>query len=145
MPLSGRSARPCRCRSSKRQPCAFKPDLREHGAVGLDLQLLLAGPRDKRTRRATSQRLGLYVDEDCAFESAVDRERGAARASTSLPMITRLDPHGSTVLGPADMEQFAAEVRALASGARPAYLAPIMVLAEMCAATPGSELHIDGD
>lgn len=60
-------------------------------------------------------------------------------------MIARLDPYGSTVLGPDEMEQLAAEVRALASGARPAYVAPILDLAELCASTPGSELHIDGD
>lgn len=60
-------------------------------------------------------------------------------------MIARLDPYGSTVLGPADMEQLAAEVRALAGNARPAYLAPILALAELCVSTPSSELHVDGD
>ncbi|KRB78687.1 hypothetical protein ASE01_05435 [Nocardioides sp. Root190] len=113
--------------------------------MGLDLQLLIYGPRDKRTRRRSLQRLGFYVDEDRAFESAVDRERELARTSTRLPMITRLDLYGSTVLRSADMEQFAAEVQGLAGDAHPTYLEPILALATLCASTSSSELHIDGD
>lgn len=117
----------------------------ENGGVGLDLQLLISGRRDKRTRRRSFRCLGFYVDEDRAFEIAVDRERELARTSTRLPMVTRLDLYGSTVLRSADMEQLAAEVRDLAGDTHPTYLEPILALAALCSRTPSSELHIDGD
>ncbi|KRB72685.1 hypothetical protein ASE01_21755 [Nocardioides sp. Root190] len=78
-------------------------------------------------------------------QSAVDRERELACTSTRLPMITRFDIYGSTVLRSADMEQLAVEVKDLAGDAHPTYLEPILALAALCARTPSSELHLDGD
>lgn len=113
--------------------------------MGLDLQLLRPGARDKRTRRRTFEQLGLYVDHDRAFERAVEGAISASRQSTAVPMIIRFDVFGTTVLHPDDMEQLIAEMRLLAGESSASYVAPIVALAEQCVATPGSELHIDGD
>lgn len=113
--------------------------------MGLDLELVRPGPRDKRTRRPTFEQLGLYIDADHAFERAVEEAIRCSRRSTSVPMIIRFDVFGSTVLQSSDMEQFAAEVRVLGGDSSASYVEPIVALAERCAATPRSELHIDGD
>ncbi len=113
--------------------------------MGLDLQLLRPRPRDKRTSPRTFEQLGLYVDDDRAFESAVEDAIAASRQSTSVPMIIRFNVFGSTVLHPPDMEQLIAEVRTLGGATSASFVAPIVALAEQCAATPGSELHVDGD
>lgn len=49
------------------------------------------------------------------------------------------------MLHPSDMEQFIVEVLLLAGESSASYVAPVVALAEQCVATPGSELHIDGD
>lgn len=113
--------------------------------MGLDLELVRPGPRDKKTRRLTYEHLAVYVDDDRAFERAVDDAIAASRRSTAVPMVIRFNVFGTTVLHPADMEQLIAEVRVLGGGPSASYVAPIVALAQMCAATPDSELHIDGD
>lgn len=74
--------------------------------------------------------------ENAQWESSV---------STDVPMLVRLEPYGLTVLTGEDMEQFASEVTRLARGRPVEYLEPLLALAQRCAATPGSELRIEGD
>jgi hypothetical protein len=113
--------------------------------MGLDLELVVPGPPGKRSRRPSFEQIGLYVDGDHAFEQAVEDAITRSSQAVTTPMIIRLKPFGSTVLHPDDMTQLIAEVRVLAGDRAASYVEPIVALAELCARTAGSELHVDGD
>lgn len=81
--------------------------------------------------------------------SAFTSTRGSDRQSVrerQPPDLSLVDPYGSLILTPEEMEQFVEEVLAMVASDRSAdLLDPIFELAAACAADLSTDRHLDGD
>lgn len=110
--------------------------------MGIDVVLVQPGPRravrGRRAKQPTYEVLGHYLDEHERLEEAI------RSASSSMLVRMRLK-WGETRLHPDDMEQFVSELRALGGDPPASYVEPVVALAQRCAASPGTELHLQPD
>lgn len=106
--------------------------------MGVDIALFRIDQKGTSSRHRKYERIGVYYDRGDRFARACE--------ATSLPMLSRVDPVGSLVLTPAEMDQLVAELTELASvSGSPGFLTEILDLAAKCASDPATELHLDGD